>query len=412
MQPSLPSNTRLIANSDVWMEGAALEQLSRVAWFAGCLAAVGMPDLHPGPGIPIGAAFAFDAATGVRPGLVGSDAGCGARLIVVERARASGDDLERRVRAEFEGPALPEADPVELFTAAWSEGPRGLSRVSGAPDALAELSSREATWGEGDGLASGAPDPGWVETFGASLGTTGGGNHFAEIASVGKASDTVAAAELGLRAGHVGVLVHSGSRGLGRAIIEKWGEGPVVGDALVEYRKDLAGALGFARANRLLLAWRLLKALGATRPERLHAGFDVVHNTVVPSTWRGLPAFLHRKGCAPAAERQPTLVLGSRGAPSWVMVGAGSEDALFSVAHGAGRRMQRSEAVSKLRAKYARSSLERTRTGGRVICDDAALMYEEHPDAYKPVEPVIKSLEDAGAANRVAPLVPVLTVKL
>jgi release factor H-coupled RctB family protein len=46
-----------------------------------------------------------------------------------------------------------------------------------------------------------------------------------------------------------------------------------------------------------------------------------------------------------------------------------------------------------------------------VICDDTVLMYEEHPDAYKPVEPVIASLVAAGAADAVAALVPLITVK-
>ncbi len=46
-------------NDDVWMEGKAPEQLGQVARLSGCEWAVGMPDLHPGRGIPIGAAFAF-----------------------------------------------------------------------------------------------------------------------------------------------------------------------------------------------------------------------------------------------------------------------------------------------------------------------------------------------------------------
>ncbi|MBA2321254.1 MAG: RtcB family protein [Deltaproteobacteria bacterium] len=37
--------------------------------------------------------------------------------------------------------------------------------------------------------------------------------------------------------------------------------------------------------------------------------------------------------------------------------------------------------------------------------------YEEHPDAYKPVEPVIEALELHGAARRLCALRPLLTVK-
>jgi len=73
--------------------------------------------------------------------------------------------------------------------------------------------------------------------------------------------------------------------------------------------------------------------------------------------------------------------------------------------------MGRAEALSKLKAKYRRSELSTTKLGGRVVCDDSDLLYEEHPDAYKPIEPVVASLVDAGLAVPVASLVPVVTVK-
>ena len=52
----------------------------------------------------------------------------------------------------------------------------------------------------------------------------------------------------------------------------------------------------------------------------------------------------------------------------------------------------------------------------REILDDVvepiiAQFYAEHPDAYKPIEPVIASLEAAGAARRVAALTPIVNVK-
>jgi release factor H-coupled RctB family protein len=174
------------------------------------------------------------------------------------------------------------------------------------------------------------------------------------------------------------------------------------------YLADLRGAIRYARTNRLLIAFRLLRAAGLGSAARIAHLFDIVHNAVER---RGEHGFLHRKGAAPAEREQATVVLGSRGAPSWIMSGAGNECCLSSVAHGAGRRMARSEAHEKLRAKYSRKSLTRTSLGTRVVCDDTALMYEEHPDAYKAIEPVIESLEEAGAATRVAELVPLLTVK-
>ena len=58
------------------------------------------------------------------------------------------------------------------------------------------------------------------------------------------------------------------------------------------------------------------------------------------------------------------------------------------------------EATAKVKARHSRASLQRTALGSRVICDDPDLLYEEHPDAYKAVEPVIDALERFGAARR------------
>ncbi|MFT5686337.1 MAG: release factor H-coupled RctB family protein, partial [Myxococcota bacterium] len=89
----------------------------------------------------------------------------------------------------------------------------------------------------------------------------------------------------------------------------------------------------------------------------------------------------------------------------------GDAACLCSVAHGAGRRMGRNEAIEKLRDRYTRASLTYTALGGRVMCADRDLLYAEHPDAYKAIEPVIASLEAAGAARRMAALSPIVTVK-
>ncbi|MEQ1504951.1 MAG: RtcB family protein, partial [Myxococcota bacterium] len=93
----------VIEGPGVPIEPAAVDQLRRVGGMPGCVRAVGMPDLHPGPGIPIGAVVAL---RDVHPTLVGSDAGCGVRLVVHERIKAHGDALERRIRAATDEPPL------------------------------------------------------------------------------------------------------------------------------------------------------------------------------------------------------------------------------------------------------------------------------------------------------------------
>ncbi len=404
----LPSHARLLALESVWMEGEALTQLARAAGMPDCVAAVGMPDLHAGPGIPIGVALAF--STTIHPHLVGGDAGCGARVISLGKLKLRGDQLERRVREHFADPVLgslidvDETDELALLEAVWTGGSRAIANMR-VDEELAEFAERDP---EPDWLPASAPLPEFLADagFARALGTIGGGNHFVELGRLGKLVDRDAAAAMGLSRGGHAVMAHSGSRGLGRTLANHWGMQALDDPAKQQrYLGQLAGAIRFARANRLLLAWRMLEACGVARNSRIQGGFDLVHNYV--SFEQG---WLHRKGCAPAQAEAPTVILGSRGAPSWIMRGSGNAACLCSVAHGAGRRMTRSEARAKVAHRHKRASLARTATG-RVICDDKDLLYEEHPDAYKPIAPVIDSLEAAGAAIRVASLEPLVTVK-
>src|SRR5215813_10351895 len=72
------AEVRVIASPESWIEGAAVQQLERTARLPGMKLAVGLPDLHPGKGTPIGAAFVTEGR--LYPALVGNDIGCGIGL--------------------------------------------------------------------------------------------------------------------------------------------------------------------------------------------------------------------------------------------------------------------------------------------------------------------------------------------
>ena len=57
--------------------------------------------------------------------------------------------------------------------------------------------------------------------FDASLGTVGGGNHFCELQAIEEIVEPDVAAKAGLDRALAHVLVHSGSRGLGYAILQR-----------------------------------------------------------------------------------------------------------------------------------------------------------------------------------------------
>lgn len=404
-QHSLPLHARLFARDDVWMETNALEQFARVAELEGCVRAAAMPDLHAGKG-PIGAVFAFHER--VLPYLVGGDAGCGVLLMSTTASAMAPDKLERRIRDAMENDPLEDCDPLEVFDAAWTQGPKGLAKVAGVPDEIVALADLQA---DIDLPPSGDSGVYRDLSHGQALGSIGGGNHFAEVTRVGSVSDEVVADAIGIEKGALVALVHTGSRGLGAQIGRRYGEAFLTGEAIDVYLGDLAGAVRFAKTNRFLVACWLLKAMSALRPDKIRGSIEIVHNTIRRENIGGSNAFVHRKGAAPAANGEATVVLGSRGAPSWVLLGAGHEGALSSVAHGAGRRMNRSDARKKLASRYKRAELSRTAHGGRIVCDDVDLLYEEHPDAYKPIEPVVASLVEEGVATQVASLLPVITIK-
>lgn len=360
----------IVASPKTWIEGEAVQQLRATAKLPGMIAAVGMPDLHPGKGSPIGAAFV--SARRIYPHLVGNDIGCGMALW-------STDLLRRKAKLDRWVDRLGDLDgPWDGDTAA----------------ALAER-----------GLAPTDHD--------ASLGTIGGGNHFAELQQVEAVHDEAAWSALGLSAERLLLLVHSGSRGLGEAIlrahVDRFAAAGVAddSDAAGEYLRAHDGAVEWARVNRSLIARRFADALGAELTQAL----DVCHNCVVPSPDGKPGCWLHRKGAAPSNEG-PVVIPGSRGTLSYVVLpDPARADAGFSLAHGAGRKWKRSDVKARLQGRYKPADLARTELGGRVICEDRDLLYEEAPEAYKKIDAVVGDLVDAGLARVVATLRPVLTYK-
>src|SRR5258708_29090914 len=86
---------RLLASPSNWIEGSAVQQLQKTAELPGMRLAIGLPDLHPGKGSPIGAAFAVEGW--LYPALVGNDIGCG---IGLWRTELNGKKIKRETWAD------------------------------------------------------------------------------------------------------------------------------------------------------------------------------------------------------------------------------------------------------------------------------------------------------------------------
>jgi release factor H-coupled RctB family protein len=178
------------------------------------------------------------------------------------------------------------------------------------------------------------------------------------------------------------------------------------GAAGVAYLGAHDNAVRWARANRRAVAARFEAALGASGRRLL----DITHNSVQRAAIDD-PLWLHRKGAAPA-DAGPVVIPGSRGDLSYLVAprGDGSRN-LASLAHGAGRKWARADTKGKLGAKADANALQRTRFGSHVICESKALLFEEAPEAYKPIVTVIDALLDAGVISVIAELSPLLTYK-
>ncbi|MFV2115279.1 RNA ligase RtcB family protein [Micromonospora sp. LOL_025] len=360
---STPATVTVFASPASWIESEALTQCRQVAALPGMIHVAAMPDLHPGKGAPVGAAM---ASTVLYPFLVGSDIGCGIAVFPIRLKRAVPERLAARF-PDLDRPLDPERD---------------------------------------------ADDPAWAVVAGDipaghvdGLGTVGRGNHFVELARVDTVFEPGHASRLGLDAGDLVLVVHTGSRGLGERILrahtEVHGAGAAPDPAAYLAAHD--DAVRWGSLNRRLLAARVAHALGATPTEPV---VDQCHNLL--EVHDGI--YLHRKGAAPGDGRD-VLVAGTRGTASYLVAAHAGPDANHSVAHGAGRKMSRADALRRSRAKHTVEELRRTPVGSLVVCGDRQLLFEEAPTAYKRIERVIADLVDHDLATPVATTVPLVTYK-
>ena len=367
---------QVLTNDKLWIESTAVEQLHTTAKnLTHIRAAVGLPDLHPGRGYPVGAAFF--AENHLYPALVGGDIGCGMSLyeLDIQRHKTSGAKLAKKL-GMIDEPIDCEMIDIETMD-------RLRSIASNSHCSLAILLE--------------------------SLGTIGGGNHFAEIQEV----DTVYEAGV-LNPKHLMLMVHSGSRGMGGQIlrehIEAHGHGGLVASSqeAAAYLEQHMAALEYAVINRAMIAKRVLQRLRLDAQIKL----DISHNLLLPYQWRGMSGYLHRKGAAPA-DAGLVVIPGSRGDFSYVVrpMDDAGDLALHSLAHGAGRKWARTDCKGRLSGKFSLDQLSQSRFDSVLVCKDRELIYEEAPQAYKDINEVIEVMQAAGLIKVVARVRPVLTYK-
>jgi tRNA-splicing ligase RtcB len=108
---------------------------------------------------------------------------------------------------------------------------------------------------------------------------------------------------------------------------------------------------------------------------------------------------------------QPVLIPGDMGRYSFVLVGAqGSMEQSFGTCcHGASRRLSRTAARKAMDSKNLPKYLDRQ--GVTVRVPSKNLLTEEAPQAYKDAQQVVDIVHNAGLANLVVRLKPIIVVK-
>ena len=425
---------------------ASLQQIANGATLPGIVrAAMAMPDIHQGYGLPVGGVVATDARQGVvSPGAIGFDINCGVRLLATSLRAA---DIAGRMEALVD--SLYDAIPT---------GVGSRSALTLDSRALDDVLERGAGWAvsagygvrqdlariESDGCLTGAVARSVSdrarERGRRQLGTLGSGNHFLEIQTVEAVYDERAAEKLGVSAGALTVMIHTGSRGLGHQVctdyldvtgraLRRYGItvpdrqlacAPAESDEGREYLGAMRAAANFAFANRQVLThWArevLERSLGiGSRQLDMRVVYDVAHNIAkeedhdVDGVRRRL--LVHRKGATRAFPGQPVLVPGDMGRYSYLLIGTevAMRETFGSTCHGAGRLMSRTAAVKAARGRKIGEELRQRGVLARARGHDA--LAEEMPEAYKDVEDVVDVVHRFGISTRVARLKPLAVIK-
>lgn len=365
--PLLPEALPYTVFGKEFIDEGALRQMDGAMRLPVTAAGALMPDAHHGYGLPIGGVLAVRNA--VIPYAVGVDIGCRMCLSILDlpvpSLEKNASQFKRELIAQTAfGAGTPwkkrEEDPV-LENPAFEE--IGL---------LKHLRDKAA----------------------AQLSTSGSGNHFVEW---GVVEITDAANEWNLAPGvYLGLLSHSGSRGLGAQIAAHYTKVArevcqlprevqhlawldMDTDNGREYWTAMNLAGDYASANHHHIHRRLIRSMGAT----LLARVENHHNFAWKESHGGEEVIVHRKGATPAGKGALGVIPGSMTEPGFIVRGRGFEGSLRSAAHGAGRQMSRSKATQTF-TKHEMSALLKakgvTLAGGGL---------DEAPGAYKNIHAVM-----------------------
>lgn len=352
-----------------YIEEGALHQMHSAARLPVSIAGALMPDAHSGYGLPIGGVLAAENA--VIPYGVGVDIGCRMCLSVF--------DIDPKELLNRENYFTRELNEATLFGAGREFLKVSYDEVLESP-VFSEISFVK-------GLQNKAVK---------QLGSSGSGNHFVEfgVVEIPHRDDV-----LGLDAGvYLGLLSHSGSRGLGANIANHFTKLarekrrlPKEASNLawfsmdeeegIEYWMAMNLAGDYASACHHVIHDKIARQLGREPLKRV----ENHHNFAWKELYEGREVIVHRKGATPAGKDVLGIIPGSMTAPGFIVKGLGETASINSASHGAGRKMSRTAAMKSITQTALKDELHKQ--GVKLIGGGL----DEAPFAYKDIHDVMNA---------------------
>ena len=382
----------LMKNVQAWTDGVEVDYqaLNQIRHIAGLPIVAGhvaiMPDVHLGKGATVGSVIPTRGA--IIPAAVGVDIGCGMCAVRTDLTAADLPESLAAIRAAIEA----------LVPVGFSAHDKEVNPTHEAAHGRVLKQRMDALFARFEKLSIlqvlGALD---ARRIWKQIGTLGGGNHFIELCL-----DEV---------GAVWVMLHSGSRNIGKTI----GEAAIgmareacvkAGVALPDrdlawlnegtpefhqYVEALQWAQDYAALNRDLMLFRVMRALRETLGREIGSTKEAInchHNYATVEEHFGSKVWVTRKGAVSAREGQLGIIPGSMGAKSYIVRGKGNPLSYCSCSHGAGRRHSRGMA----KRLFDLDALAVQTAGVECRKDEGVL--DEIPGAYKDIDAVMAAQAD------------------
>ncbi len=348
-----------------------------------------MPDTHAGKGMPIGGVIA--AKDVIIPNAVGVDIGCGMDFISTNIKMSDIKDIQTGNGTIIQSVIGAVMRNIPLNQERYKEKQTSV---------VLDTAKQEMEKYEVDKELVPLIEDGYYQ-----VGSLGGGNHFIELQED--------------QNGYLCIMLHSGSRHLGKSICDyfhekarvqnrKWYSAvpddyhlaflPVHSEEGKQYINWMKLALDYAfenRAHMLSKTCEILKEIIEKHTDLTVEFGDEInchHNYAALENHYDANVWVHRKGATRVREGELAVIPGAMGSYSYVVEGKGNKESFCTSSHGAGRCYSRSGAMKAFTTEQVMVDLkEHGVVLGKRKKNDVA---EECRFAYKDIDMVMAQQSD------------------